>query len=111
MSATLGFLAAARADNGVPVRVERVLFRPLVAVLLLLAVPADWLLVALLGREGLDDDVAAIAAWLLGVFRPVAGTAGFLLGVDADIVRAAARLWRAQHAMLPRNKTRASIAS
>lgn len=72
-------------------RVDLVLFRPVEAVLF--AVPAAWL-VALEGREGLDDEVVdAMAALLLGVFRPVVGTAGFLLGVDADMMRAAARSW------------------
>lgn len=72
-------------------RVDLVLFRPVEAVLF--AVPAAWL-VALEGRERLDDEVVdAMAALLLGVFRPVVGTAGFLLGVDADMMRAAARSW------------------
>lgn len=67
-------------------RVERVLFNPLVAVVvvLLLAVP-----VALVGLAGLEEEevvaAAAMAALLLGVFLPVVGTAGFLFGVDADM--------------------------
>lgn len=62
-------------------RVERVLFRPLVAVAvvgLLVVVP-----VALVGRAGLEE---AMAALLLGVFLPVVGTAGFLFGVEADML-------------------------